>query len=96
MLANKNEDIIEFNHQTWKREKEQMRMVKNFQTQQCCQVKHYKVRFIIQRFQRERKREKTPAQQQQRTIQKQTAKAKAKHAKWELFSQPQSVRNVTD
>jgi hypothetical protein len=37
-LPNKNEDVIEFNHQTWKGEKEPTRMVKNFCTQQRCQV----------------------------------------------------------
>jgi hypothetical protein len=91
-LANKTEDVIEFDHQIWKREKERTRTVKNFRTQQRCQVKkmrrtqHYKVRFIIERFKRERKREKTPAQKEH-TFQKQTAKAEAKQTKRELFSQ---------
>jgi tetratricopeptide (TPR) repeat protein len=90
-LADKNEDVIEFDHQIWKREKERTRTVKNFRTQQRCQVKkirrtqHYKVRFIIQRFRRERKREKTPAQKAL-TSQKKTARAEAKHTKRELFT----------
>jgi hypothetical protein len=91
-LSDKNEDWIEFDHQIWKREKERTRTVKNFRTQQRCQVKkmrrtqHFKVRFIIERFKRERKRETTPAQKE-RTIQKLTAKAEAKQTKRELFSQ---------
>jgi hypothetical protein len=90
-LADKNEDWIESDHQVWKREKERTRTVKNFRIQQRCQVKkmrrtqHFKVRFIIERFQREKKRE-NPLQKE-RTIQKLAAKAEAKQIKRDLFSQ---------
>jgi hypothetical protein len=92
-LADKNEDVIEFDHQIWKREKERTRTTKNFRTQQRCQVKkmrrtqHYKVRFIIERFRRERKREKTPAEKE-RTILRENKKAEVKQVRREQFSQP--------
>jgi hypothetical protein len=91
-LADKNEDVIEFDDQIWKREKERTRMVKNFETQQRCQAKkrrrtqHHKVRFVIERFRRERKREKTPAEKE-RTIHRLNAKAEVKQARREQFSQ---------
>jgi hypothetical protein len=90
-LADKNEDWIEFDHQVWKREKQRTRTAKNFRNQQRCQIKkirrtqHFKVRFIIERFQRQRKRE-NPAQKA-RTIEKRAAMAEAKLAKRKLFSQ---------
>jgi hypothetical protein len=43
------------------------------------------LKFMIERFQRERKRENTPAQKEC-TFQKQTLKAEAKQMKRELFS----------
>jgi hypothetical protein len=91
-LADKNEDVIEFDHQIWKQEKERTRTVKNFETQQRCQAKkmgrtqRHKVRFVIERFQRERKREKTPAEKE-RTIHRLNAKAEVKQARREQFSQ---------
>jgi hypothetical protein len=91
-LADKNEDVIEFDHQIWKREKERTRTVKNFKTQQRCQVKkmrrtqHHKVRFVVEKFRRERKRETTPAEKE-RTIHRLNVKAQAKQAKRELFAQ---------
>ncbi len=91
-LSDKNEDWIEFDHQIWKREKERTRTVKKFRTQQRCKVKkirrtqHYKVRFIIQRFRRERKREKTPAEKNG-AIHRLNAKAEVKQARREQFSQ---------
>jgi hypothetical protein len=91
-LADKNEDVIEFDHQIWKREKERTRTVKDFRKQQRCQVKkmrrmrHYKVRFIIDKFERERKR-KLNTEQKQSTIERQTAKLEEKLVKRDTFLQ---------
>jgi hypothetical protein len=69
-LADKNEDVMEFDDRIWKGEKKRTGMVKNFQTcQEHClpsegtrRMQHHKVRFAVERFRRERKREKTPAE----------------------------------
>jgi hypothetical protein len=91
-LADENEDVMEFDHQIWKQEKERTRTVKNFETQQRCQAKKMRrtqrcqVRFIIERFRRERKREKTPAEEEP-AIHGLNAKAEVKQARREQFSQ---------
>jgi hypothetical protein len=96
-LADKNEDVIEFDHQIWKQEKERTRTVKNFETQQRFQAKKMrrtqccKVRFIVESLRRERKREKTPAEKEGAIHRLNNAKAEVKQARKKQFSQSQHL-----